>query len=70
MSACGLAESCFKGISGASRRRVATPDKMGNLETYGLMGPLTLSKKSSILLVCFLMESRALVSSAGAGEPN
>lgn len=34
------------------------------------MGPLMVSKKSSILLVCFLMVSSALASSTGAGDPN
>lgn len=39
-------------------------------ETYGLMGPLMLSSMSSILLVCFLMESSAVGSSTGAEDPN
>ena len=41
------------------------------LVTYGFMGSLILSKKSSILLVCALMESRAPVSELASkpGDP-
>lgn len=67
-----LAKDCLDSISGGPRLRVASPRRGEGPQggTYGLMGSLMLSKKSSILLVCFLMDSSALASSAGVGDPN
>lgn len=60
----------FRRVSGKRGGGGESTMELSSGGTYGLMGPLTLSRKSSILLVCFLMESSAVGSSTGAGDPN